>query len=145
MKGRCAEVVLLVLLGLHLLLGIVRLPGKVCQRRIDDVAAYRRDGAARFLLGSAKLAGAAELEWLLTHTGPDAVVLWRWPADGALEFAATLLAPRLVVDERKVAADAGTFAGRPIAHGTTPDGANGQIVLQGTAQGGLRLTARGPR
>lgn len=137
-----ASWLLLALLGAHLALGALRVPGKVYGRRIADVEAYRRDGAARFLLDSARLGGADELEWLLAHTADDCVVLWRWPADGALEFAAALLAPRLVVDERKVAPGTVRFAGRPIAVGSAPDGATGQLVLQGTDGGGLRLTAR---
>lgn len=134
--------VLLVLLSLHVGLGLVRLPGKVWLRRVEEVADYRAKGAARFLLDSAQLGGAAELEWLLANTDPDSVVLWRWPADGALEFTGALLAPRLVVDDRVVPDGATTFAGRRIATGTVPSGEHGLITVQGTDDGGLRLTVR---
>lgn len=136
------RVALLALLSLHVGLGLLRLPGKVWTRRVEEVADYRAKGAARFLLDSAQLGGAAELEWLLANTEPDRVILWRWPADGALEFTGALLAPRLVVDERAVPADAATFAGRRIATGTLPSGEHGQIIVQGTDDGGLRLTVR---
>ncbi|HEB53233.1 MAG TPA: hypothetical protein ENI87_08270 [bacterium] len=132
-----AATALAVLLGGHLLLGIARLPGRVWQRRVAEVRAYREAGAARFLLERAKLDGADEIEWLLANVPADHVVLWRWPADGALEFVAALLAPRLVVDERAVPDDATTFAGRPIA-----TSANGRIVVQGTEHGGLRIHGR---
>ncbi|MEC8253417.1 MAG: hypothetical protein VX044_09400 [Planctomycetota bacterium] len=133
---------LIVLLGAHVALGVTRVPDKVIGRRLDEVAAYREQGAAAFLCGRARLSGAEELTWLLEHTDKQSVVLWRWPADGALEFTSALLAPRLVVDERLVPADATVFAGRPIASGVVPSGARGAVVVQGTPDGGLALTAR---
>ena len=131
------EIALAALLGAHLLLGIARLPTRVWARRIAEVDAYREQGAARYLLASAHLSGADEIEWLLANTSPASVVLWRWPADGALEFVASLLAPRLLVDERSVAADATTCLGRAIARGS-----GGRIVVQGLDGGGLRIHGR---
>lgn len=133
---------LVTLLGAHVALGVARIPGKVVGRRIDDVAAYREQGAAAFLWGRSGLKGADELAWLLEHTDERSVVLWRWPADGVLEFTSALLAPRLVVDERLVPAGATLFAGRAVAFGVVPSGARGQVVVQGTSNGGLTLTAR---
>lgn len=131
--------VLLLCLGGHLLLGLLRLPGRVIGRRIDEIEAYRREGAPQFLLRSARLGGAEAIEWLQRNVPPDAAVLWRWPADGALEFVPALLAPRLLVDERQVPPGATECAGRPLARGTLPDGATGVIVVQGTSDGGLVL------
>jgi len=131
---------LLALLGAHLAIGIIRLPTRVIGRRLDEIELYQQKGAARFLLDDAKIQGADEIEWLLANTDKDCVVLWRWPCDGALEFAAALLAPRLIVDERKVSRGDTTFAGRNIAVGTTPSGEHGLITLQGTTTNGLRLT-----
>ena len=136
------SIVLLGLLGAHLAIGIARMPSRVIARRLDEIEQYQQVGAARFLTTSAKLHGADELEWVLNNTPPDCVVLWRWPAKGALEFAAALLAPRLIVDSRKVPQGATQFAGRPIAVGTTPLGEHGLITMQGTESKGLRLTAR---
>jgi len=119
-------------------------PGKVWARRLDDVAAYREQGAAAFLLGGARLEGAEALQWLQRHVPADAAVLWRWPCKGALEFAAALLAPRLVVDERAVPPEATTAAGRPLARGVLPDGARGVLVLEGTADQHLVLRVREP-
>ncbi|MFK7739535.1 MAG: hypothetical protein AB8H80_04360 [Planctomycetota bacterium] len=144
-RPRIGTVLLAVLLA-HIALGVARIPGKVYGRRMDDIASYKRQGAARFLLTSAKLEGAEVYEWLLANTAVDSVLLWRWPNQGALEFASTLLAPRLVVDERQVAADAMQFAGRKIARaaldGAPANAAKGQLVLQGTDGGGLVLTTR---
>lgn len=135
--------VLVVLLAAHLLLSIGRLPGRVYGRRLDDVDAYRADGPARHLLEGAQLGGADVYEWLLQNTPDDCVVLWRWPADGALEFSSALLWPRLVVDERAVRDGTTHVLGRTIARGA-PDGDDvvGQLVIQGTDDAGLRLTTR---
>ncbi|MCU0862859.1 MAG: glycosyltransferase family 4 protein [Planctomycetes bacterium] len=138
-------VLAMVLLAVHLLLGIVRLPGKVWARRLDDVAAYREQGAVSYLFRGAKLEGAEIVQWLQREVPPDAAVLWRWPCDGALEFPPALLAPRLFVDERAVPPGAVTAAGRPLARGVLPDGSSGVLVLQGTADGaGLVLRVREP-
>ncbi len=134
--------VLLLLLLAHLALGVARLPGKVWSRRCAEIEGYRQQGAARYLLGSARLDGAAAIEWLCANVPPDAAVQWRLPADGALEFVAALIAPRLCVDERHVPAGAESYAGRPLARGTIPGGATGAIVVQGTEAGGLVLRVR---
>jgi len=135
-------IVLLALLLAHLAIGVGRYPTRVIGRRLAEIELYEQKGGARFLLEDAKIPGAEQLEWLLANTDKDSVILWRWPSDGALEFAAALLAPRLVVDERKVPPGASTFAGRTIASGTTPSGERGLITLQGTEGKGLLLTTR---
>lgn len=135
-------IVLLVLLGAHLAIGIARIPGRVIGRRLDEIKLYEDKGAARFLIEDAKIQGTDELEWVLANTDKRSVILWRWPCDGSLEFAAALLAPRLVVDERHVPPGAVKFAGRIIATGTTPSGEHGLITLEGTENKGLILTTR---
>jgi hypothetical protein len=135
-------VLVLVLIGLHLALGLARLPAKVWARRLDDIARYRELGPARFLLDEAGLEGAPVIEWLLANVPEDEAVLWRWPADGALEFVAALIAPRLLVDERAIAATAEQHGGRRLARGVIPSGERGRIVVQGTPGGGLRLLVR---
>lgn len=137
-----AGIALLVLLAVHLAIGIGRIPNRVIGRRVDDIQNYRVKGAARFLLEDAKLEGASQLDWVLANTDEFSVILWRWPCVGALEFAASLLTPRLIVDERDVPVGATTFAGRDIAIGTTPSGEHGLITLLGTDTAGLRLTTR---
>jgi hypothetical protein len=130
-----------VLLVVHLAVAALRLPAKVCGRRADDVAAYRA-GPAKFLLDGAKLAGGADLAWLLQHAPPDSVVLWRWPCDGAVEFAPALLTPRLCVDERAVPPGATEYQGLPLARGALPDGTRGTFVVVGTTNEGLELRVR---
>ena len=61
------------LLGAHVALGVARVPGKVYGRRLDEVAAYREQGAAAFLCGRARLGGADALTWLLEHTDEQSV------------------------------------------------------------------------
>jgi glycosyltransferase involved in cell wall biosynthesis len=137
--SRLGRAVLLLLLLAHLAIGIGRLPTKVWARRLEEIADYRAQGAAHYLLDGARLGGADVIEWLTANTAEDSVILWRWPADGALEFTAALLAPRWIVDERCVAAGDTTFAGRPIAHGTLPTGERGLLTVQGTEDEGLEL------
>ena len=132
-----AGTILVGLLLAHVALGVGRLPGKVWQRRLDEVDSYREQGAPHFLLSRAQLGGADEIAWLCENLPEQCVVLWRWPADGALEFVAAQIAPRLLVDERLVPDDATTFAGLPIATGK-----NGRIVAQGTEDLGLILHGR---
>jgi hypothetical protein len=142
MLQRLGPRLLLALLAAHLVLGVVRLPGRVWAQRVEEVGQYRELGAARFLLDRAKIGGADVIEWLLANTAADSVVLWRPPHDGALEFASALLAPRLLVLDGEVPAGATTFVGRHIAQGTVPSGERGLIIVQGTDGGGLRLTVR---
>ncbi len=139
---RIGGAVLLAVLALHVLLGLARLPNKVWGRRLDQVDAYRKQGAAEFLLEGARLEGAHVITWIRDHVPADQAVLWRWPADGALEFVAGLIAPRLLVDERAVEAGAELHAGRRLTRGVIPSGGRGLIVVQGTETGGLRLLVR---
>lgn len=141
--GRSPVIVLaLVVLLAHLVLAVARLPGKVWGRRLADVAAYHAHGAVEFLLTRARLEGVADLAWLVDRAPPDSAVLWRWPADGALEFVSSLLAPRLLIDERLVPPGATAYAGRELARGELPDGTRGTFVVQGTPAGGLVLQVR---
>ncbi|MEE2888545.1 MAG: hypothetical protein VX951_14030 [Planctomycetota bacterium] len=132
----------LVLLAAHILYGLVRLPDKVWGRRLDKIGRYQDEGAARYLFGSAKHGGADEIEWLQKNVSKEAVVLWRHPYDGALEFVSALIAPRLLVDERCVPPGTLKFVERPVARGTLPSGDQGVLIVQGTEDGGLRLTVR---
>lgn len=121
----------LLLLGGHLALGIARLPDRVFARRAADIERYRSEGAAKFLLGNAKLRGAEELEWLQANVQPGECVLWRGDAQGAMEFVPALLAPALVIGEHAVASGGRSYRGRPLARGTLPDGRHGTVVVEG--------------
>ena len=66
-----SSIFLLVLLGAHLAPGIGRIPGRVMQRRLNEIHQYEQMGAARFLLEDAKLQGADELQWVLENTVRD--------------------------------------------------------------------------
>lgn len=121
----------LLLLGGHLVLGIARLPDRVLARRTADIERYRSEGAAKFLLGNAKLRGAEEIEWLQANVQPGDCVLWRGESQGAMEFVPALLAPALVVGEHAVASGGRSYHGRPLTRGTLPDGRQGIIVVEG--------------
>ena len=81
---------LFALVLIHVTWGATRLPGRVVGRRLDDVRAYREEGAARYLLQSSGMRGEDAIEWVLENTPPDSVVLWRGSKLGPLEFAPTL-------------------------------------------------------
>lgn len=114
------------LVAAHVVWGASRAAFRSAPRTAAEIAAYRRDGAERYLLGSAKLDGADAIDWLRQNTPADAVVAWRGEAQGPIEFAAALLWPRLLVaaDDR----NATNRLGRPFARGTR-DGRSGEVVL----------------
>lgn len=112
---------------LHLAWGLARVPGKVVGRRLEDVQAFATDGDAAALFAANGLGGADVIAWVRAVAPPHTVVLWRGSEVGAIEFAAALLWPRLVVDAAAVGG-AGTHAGRAIATATL-EGRHGRIVL----------------
>ncbi|MFT4516429.1 MAG: hypothetical protein ACI89X_000837 [Planctomycetota bacterium] len=114
----------------HIAWGLVRVPSRVIIRRLDDVDAYREEGAAAYLLGANGLAGKEAIEWLLNNTPADSVVLWSGENMGALEFAPDLIAPRLLVRASKPAAGQTHYAGLPIAQYTW-QGRSGAATLVG--------------
>ncbi len=120
---------LLLLLGAHVLLGAVRLPGKVWARRLDEIANYRSRGAAAFFLADAHHRGAEVVEWLLAHSPPAAIVLWRGDSKGALEFVPALIAPRLLVRDDACTRDADRYLDRPLARLRTTNGAKGPVLV----------------
>lgn len=103
------------LVAAHVLWGLARVPGKVVQRRLADVAAYRERGAPTFLLEDAHLRGAPAIEWVRAHVPADAVVLWAGDGMKALEFAPALLAPRLLVAIDRCPPGTVTWLGRQVA------------------------------
>lgn len=115
----------------HVVWGIVRVPGKVWQRRLDDVDAYRR-GPVNWFLGpgaETRLGGADAVQWLLDNTPPACVVPWRGEAKGAFELASGLLAPRWLVHADAVPRGAREYLGRALAAGS-----EGVVVLVGRGE-----------
>jgi hypothetical protein len=139
--GGPARTVLVVLLAAHVAFGLLRLPGKVWGRRADDIARYRDDDVA-FLLDGARLGGADAIRWLRTNVPPNGAVMYAPPISDAMEFAAALLTPRLLVHVDAVPSGVTTWAGRVLAHGTLPDGTRGFVVVQGSDDRGLTLRVR---
>jgi hypothetical protein len=120
------------LVAVHVAWGVLRVPGRVWGERLDDIADYRETGAVRYFLGREGENGdrsAAALEWLLRHSPPASVVLWRGESRGEFERASGLLAPRWLVPVTHVPANAREFLGRPIAAG-----AEGIAVLVGKVE-----------
>lgn len=132
-------------LGLALLAGQVawgalRVPGRVYDRRLQDIAAHRSRGAVGWFLEQSHMGGAEAVRWILQHVPPDGVVLWRGQTKGALEFVPYLIAPRLLVAEGAAAAG-WTYAGRPLATRPGEDGTPAVVVLEGLGAD-LRLVPR---
>ena len=123
--------VCMVLVLAHIVWGLARLPGRVVQRRLADVQQYREGGDAAYLLPGAPAAGSDAIAWVRANTPAECVVLWRGEPMGALEFAPTLLAPRLIVEARLCPPTNQTYAGLPVARGTR-DGRSGTVVLVAT-------------
>jgi hypothetical protein len=96
---------LLALLLVHLLWGLARTPSRALARRGEDIAAFRRQGDAAFLFADAALDGADAILWLRAHTPPGARIAWRGADRGAIEFAAALLWPRLLVAQPPAAGE----------------------------------------
>jgi hypothetical protein len=117
-------------LAVHIAWGLARVPVKVIARRHEDIAAHERAGATRAQFAANGCDGAEAVEWLQAHTAPDAVVAWTGTTKGAMELAAALLWPRLLVAATDLG-DAPRWHGRPIAHGTW-QGRDGRLVLVGT-------------
>lgn len=96
---------MLALLLAHVVWGLARAALRTGPRRLADVAAFGARGDAAFLLADAGLEGAAAIERLRAATAPGQRIRWRGDDRGAIEFAAALLWPRLLVRDR---ADPGT-------------------------------------
>jgi hypothetical protein len=131
--------VLLVLAGIHVMWGLVRLPRMVVDRQ-EEIAGYRAAGAGVWQLATAKLQGGKALEWLRDNTAPDAVVLHEGGVRGPIEFAAGALAPRLLVATTACAVSEASYAGRPVAKGSY-GGRSGTVVLV-ASETDLRIEVR---
>ncbi len=134
MKRVGATDVVLLLALIHIAWGLVRVPGKVLSRRIGDVREYREQGAAQFLLENNGMGGAEALQWVKDHTPQHCVVLWTGDPKGALEFAPSLIAPRLLVPIGACPPGVERYSGLPLAVAER-DGRRGRVVLVGRPDG----------
>lgn len=108
-------VVLGALVLAHVVFGLLRVPHVVVGRRLLEIADYRREGDAAYVLRTAFLRGADAIAALRRATPADAVIGYRGGQKGALEFAPALLWPRLCCNAAALPAGASTAHGRPIA------------------------------
>lgn len=136
--------ILYLLLLVHLLLAIQRLPGKVYRRRADHLEQIRAKGYVDFFLGDDPPT-AKSVQWLLDNTPADSVILIRGSVTGGwqgdLELANALLHPRLLYSEPAAPPGATELYGRRIARGTLIGQGTGTLVLLDdgkTLQLGLR-------
>ena len=129
-EGRLA-VLSACLLGIHILWGALRIPGKVYGKRLEHVRRYREVGAPGYHLDTDHRQGADLLRLLLAETPPDCILLWRGDTHGAIEFVPPLIAPRLLVAENECPANATHLLERPLAQGMLADGSRGVFVLVG--------------
>lgn len=129
-----------ILVLLHAIWGVVRIPGKVVMRRVSDVRDYQQEGAAHYFFSNGRLVGAEVITWLRENTPEQSVVLYDGPRLGAMEFPPALLAPRLFVSIKHCDPASESFAGRPIARGEI-GGLRGTVVVRAD-RGSLRIEVR---
>ena len=130
----------LALLGAHVALCAVRIPGVVIARRCGDIAEHRQRGAVRYHLDGEHRNGADAVEWLLANVPADGVVPYRGDSKGPIEFVPAFLAPRLLVRESACSVDGDSWSGRPLAKRYALDGAR-MVVLTSLADD-LRIEDR---
>ena len=114
----------------HLLWGLVRLPGKVIDRRAEEVVLYHKARPEQWFLRGDALQGADVITWLREHTPPACVIAWEGERLGVMEFAVGLLSPRFFVraeDAERVAA----ATGAPIATAEL-NGQRGRVTVTAT-------------
>ena len=63
-----------ILVLLHAIWGVVRIPGKVVMRRVSDVRDYQQEGAAHYFFSNGRLVGAEAITWLRENTPEQSVV-----------------------------------------------------------------------
>ncbi len=118
------------LVAAHLLWGLVRLPGKVFDRRAEEVVLYQKTRPEQWFLRGDALQGAEVITWLRENTPPSCVIAWQGERLGVMEFAVGLLSPRYFVrveDAERVAATTGV----PIATAEL-DGQRGHVTVTAT-------------
>ena len=109
----------------HCGFALLRLP-KLWVKRQDEVAAFRQRGDAEYLLTGGGLTGTDVIERLRRETPEQCAIVIRGESRGAMEFAAALLFPRLLVHDALVPKDATSVFARPLARG-----AQGVVALRG--------------
>ena len=132
--------ILLLLILVHVLLAVQRLPGKVYGRRADQLATIQSKGLVDYHLGRDPKSAKA-VQWLLDNTKPSSVVLYRGHWKGSLELANALLHPRMLYLERAAPKTKLQVHQRPLATGTLEGQGTGTLVLAND-DGSLRLTLR---
>ncbi|MBX3463727.1 MAG: hypothetical protein KF830_11180 [Planctomycetes bacterium] len=103
---------ILLLVAAHLVWGLLRAPTRALVRRAEQVGTFQRLGDAHYLFAQSRLEGADAIAWLRANTLPEQRVPWQGSDRGAIEFAAALLWPRLLVATPPGAAEAGLVATR---------------------------------
>lgn len=132
--------VLIGLLCVHCVWGALRLPDKAIQRRAEDIDRFRELGPIRYFLQARGQTGHEAIDWILANTEPRSSVLYEGPVQGALEFAAGVLAPRLLVAGPPAESTNAARAGWPLARARL-DGEEGVVCLV-AGDAGLRVEVR---
>lgn len=114
----------------HLTWGLARLPGKVFDRRVAEIAAYQKAGPEAWFFRGESMRGREVITWIREHTPRSCVIAWEGDRLGAMEFAAALLSPRYFAraDEAERVAAA---TGAPVAIATL-DGKRGKVTVTAT-------------
>ena len=130
---------LLWLVAAHLIWGLVRLPGKVINRRAEEAVIYRKAVPEKWFFRGDDMQGADVISWLRENTPPACVIAWEGERLGAMEFAAALLSPRFFVRARD-AARVSAATGAPIATAEL-EGRRGRVTVTATREA-LEVTVR---
>lgn len=115
------------LLAGHLAIALARIPSDVVGKRGARIAEFHARGAVRFHLDTKWMQGADAVETVLRHSAPHAVVLYRGPHTGALEFVPPLLWPRLLCAEGWADSNEQETRARLLAR--VPDGARDGVAV----------------
>ena len=114
----------------HLTWGLARLPGKVVDRRVEEVVLYHKVGPESWFFRGDKMQGGEVITWIRKNTPTACVISWEGERLGAMEFAAALLSPRFFVRTEEAALVAETH-GVPIASAEL-DGRRGRVTVTAT-------------
>ena len=114
----------------HLLLGLARLPGKVFDRRLEEVAVFQKTGPESWFFRGDSLQGGEVITWIRENTPRACVISWEGERLGAMEFAVALLSPRFFVRTEDAARVAETH-GVPIASAEL-NGRRGRVTVTAT-------------
>lgn len=145
-RRRCLTWILTLLALGHLGWNGARLVSGGVLKRGKRISGWREAGPVGWHFDRNRMAGGELVEWIRQHSPDQCVVLFAGVHQDAMELAAALLAPRVLVSADAVAPEAVSWesGGRhyPIAGGPLPEGGSGGLWLLTGHGNSLTLEAR---